>query len=448
MISTNPYKGTKDFYPDDMAIQNYIFDGWKYVCESHGFLEYQTPIIENAEVYRAKSGEDVGNKELFTFTDLAERELSLRPEMTPSVTRMVAAKYKEMSKPIKLFSIGSFYRNEKPQKGRNREFWQLNADIFGDESINSDIEIVNLALNIMNYFKAPKESFILNINHRKLINSFLESINVGDNQKIEVIRVIDKFEKLSPTVFKSEILKIVSEEQFESILKFLQNELSDLENIFPSIKLNEGYLNLIELMKSLKELGLDQNVRFKSSLVRGFDYYDGIVFEMNDQNQDNPRSLFGGGRYNGLADIFGSQNFPAIGFAPGNETFRIFLENWGLIPSIEGLSKYKKIFIFSIHDHSNEEITKKLQNQVFMISNEIRNLVKGIIVDTSLSAKTTSSGVEFASKKNFDFVIIIGKDEIEQNTVTIKKLSDGSQFNLSLHSLISYLQKQPPHENS
>lgn len=447
MISTNPYKGTKDFYPDEMVIQNYIFDGWRYVCQSHGFLEYQTPVIEKAEIYRAKSGEDVGNKELFTFSDLAGRELSLRPEMTPSVTRMVAAKYKEMSKPIKLFTLGSFYRNEKPQKGRNREFWQLNADIFGDESISSDIEIVNLSLNIMKYFKAPKESFILNINHRKLINSFLETIDIGDSGKIEVIRIIDKFEKLSPTVFKSEIQKIVSEKQCEYILKFLQSDLFELEIIFPSIKLNKGYLELTDLIRSLKELGLSQNIKFKSSLVRGFDYYDGIVFEMNDQNPDNPRSLFGGGRYNGLANIFGSQNFPAIGFAPGNETFRIFLENWGLIPAIDVLSKYKKIFIFSILDHSNIELTKKLQNQVFMVSNEVRNLVRGVIVDTSLSPKTTSAGIEFASKKNFDYVIIIGKDEIEQNTVTVKKLSDGSQFNLSLHSLISYLQKQTPYEN-
>ncbi|NBO17470.1 MAG: histidine--tRNA ligase family protein, partial [Proteobacteria bacterium] len=207
MISTNPYKGTKDFYPEEMLIQNYIFEGWRKVCQSHGFLEYQTPIIENAEIYRAKSGEDVGNKELFTFSDMAERDLALRPEMTPSVTRMVSAKYKEMSKPIKLFSIGSFYRNEKPQKGRNREFWQLNADIFGDETIYSDVEVLNLSMSIMNHFKAPAESFLININHRNLINSFLDTLNIKESDKIQTIRVIDKYEKLKDNQFKEEILK-------------------------------------------------------------------------------------------------------------------------------------------------------------------------------------------------------------------------------------------------
>ena len=159
MISVNPYKGTKDFYPKDQLIQNFIFDKWKKVALSHGFEEYQTPIIEPSEIYEAKSGDDVGNKELFTFLDLAERKICLRPEMTPSVTRIVAAKYKEFPKPIKYFSIGSFYRNERPQKGRNREFWQINADIFGDSSIYSDVEILLLALNIMKEFQAPKNSF-------------------------------------------------------------------------------------------------------------------------------------------------------------------------------------------------------------------------------------------------------------------------------------------------
>jgi len=446
MISTNPYKGTKDFYPEDQAIQNFIFDGWRYVCESHGFLEYQTPIIENAEIYRAKSGEDVGNKELFTFSDLAERDLALRPEMTPSVTRMVSAKFKEMSKPIKLFSIGTFYRNEKPQKGRNREFWQLNADIFGDETIYSDIEIINLSLNIMKYFKAPKESFMININHRKLINSFLDSLKIDNSEKIQIIRIIDKFEKIPESYFKEEILKITTEDNYNQINKFLKSSFSELETLFPNLKEDLGYKNLQEILQILKRMNLNQNVNFKSNLVRGFDYYDGLVFEVNDQNQDNPRSLFGGGRYNGLADIFGGQNFPAIGFAPGNETFRIFLENWNLLPAKEKLLKKKKIYVFAIHNHSNEENSNLLQEQAFMVSNEIRNLIKNTLVDLALNPKTTSAGLDYASKKSFDYCIIIGEDEIKDGTVTIKKLSDASQFTLSLHNLIDYLKKNSAHE--
>lgn len=447
MITTNPYKGTKDFYPEDMAIQNFIFEGWKYVCESHGFLEYQTPIIENAEIYRAKSGEDVGNKELFTFSDLAKRDLALRPEMTPSVTRMVASKYKEMSKPIKLFSIGSFYRNEKPQKGRNREFWQLNADIFGDETIYSDIEIINLSLNIMRHFKAPEDSFVININHRNLINSFLESLEVDNESKIKIIRMIDKFEKISESVFKEEVLKTVSPEVYSEILKFLKASFDELDSLFSNLIETKGYQNIKEIISVLKKMNLDKNVKFKSSLVRGFDYYDGLVFEVNDQNKENPRSLFGGGRYNGLADIFGSQNFPAVGFAPGNETFRIFLENWNLIPSIENISNKKKIYVFPINNHSSQENSKTLEEQAFMISNEIRNLVNNVIVDMSLNPKSTSAGLEYASKKYFDYAVIIGEDEVNEGKVTIKKLSDGAQFTLTLHNLTDYLKKNPAYEN-
>lgn len=446
MISTNPYKGTKDFYPDDMLIQNYIFNGWRQVCENHGFLEYQTPIIENAEIYRAKSGEDVGNKELFAFSDLAERDLALRPEMTPSVTRMVASKYKEMSKPIKLFSIGSFYRNEKPQKGRNREFWQLNADIFGDETIYSDIEILNLAHQIMHFFKAPKESFIININNRNLINSFLENLNLKEEDKVLTIRIMDKYEKITEQKFKEEILKVTNEDNYILIKKFLSSNFNELSSLFPNLKENIGFKNLYQILNTFKNLGKEDNIRFKSSLVRGFDYYDGLVFEVNDQNKDNPRSLFGGGRYNGLADIFGSQNFPAVGFAPGNETFRIFLENWNLLPALGKFSSKKRLYIFAIHNHNDEEQSNILQEQVFMVSNEIRNLVNNLIVDTSINPRTTSSGLEFASKKQFDYAVIVGEDEIKQKTVTIKKLSDGSQFTLSLHNLIDYLQKNSAHE--
>jgi len=449
MISTNPYKGTKDFYPDEMMIQKFIFDGWRNVCENHGFQEYQTPIIENAEIYRAKSGEDVGNKELFTFSDLANRDLALRPEMTPSVTRMVAAKYKEMSKPIKLFSIGSFYRNEKPQKGRNREFWQLNADIFGDETIYSDIEIINLSLDIMRYFKAPTSSFIININHRKFINSFLDLLSVNPENKIKLIRLIDKYEKISEKIFKEDVLKIIEhEEKYNKLHKFLNCKFDELGKVMPEVTSLNGYKNLEEILSILEKLNLGNNVKFKSNLVRGFDYYDGLVFEVNDQNKENPRSLFGGGRYNGLADIFGGQNFPAVGFAPGNETFRIFLENWNLLPDLNKIENKKKIYVFAISNHKDESMTETLEEQVFLISNEIRSLVKNVVVDTSLNPKSTSAGLEFASRKFYDFAVIVGEDELKNGTVTIKKLSDASQFTLSLHNLVDYLKKMPAHETN
>ena len=443
MISVNPYKGTKDFYPKDQLIQNFIFDKWKKVALSHGFEEYQTPIIEPSEIYEAKSGDDVGNKELFTFLDLAERKICLRPEMTPSVTRIVAAKYKEFPKPIKYFSIGSFYRNERPQKGRNREFWQINADIFGDSSIYSDVEILLLALNIMKEFQAPKNSFKIYINHRELINGFLEELKISAEDKIKLIRTIDKFEKLSPAAFKQELGKIVNEENSSKIEKFLSLDTKELENIFPNLRNNKGFKDLAEIVKTLKNLNLDSNISFKPSLVRGFDYYDGLVFEVFDNNPDNNRSLFGGGRYNGLANIFGSQNFPAVGFAVGNETFRIFLENWNLIPNSKKILNKTQIGIFAIKNHQNFEENKTLLNQVFITANEIRDLVPNVMLDTILEPKSMSAGLDAISNKDYDYAIILGSDEIKDKKLSIKNMNTGTQETLTLHELIAYLNNLP-----
>lgn len=445
MISTSPYKGTKDFYPKDQAVQNFIFDKWKKVAQSHGFEEYQTPVIEPAEIYEAKSGEDVGKKELFTFQDLGERNISLRPEMTPSVTRIVAGKYKELPKPIKYFSIGSFYRNERPQKGRNREFWQINADIFGDSSIYSDLEIITLSLDIMKEFNAPKNSFKIFINHRALIDGFLTELQISTDNKIQTIRIIDKFEKLSPAIFKQELEKIVSEEVAEKIQKFLSLNSQDLENIFPNLRENTGFKELADLIKILKNLNIESNIVFKPSLVRGFDYYDGLVFEVFDNNPDNLRSLFGGGRYNGLANIFGQQNFPAIGFAVGNETFRIFLENWNLIPDQKTILNKTQIGIFAIKNHDNQSENKTLLEQVFITANEIRNLIPDVFLDTILEPKNTSAGLDYISNKGYDFAIILGSDEIRDKKITIKNMETGKQESLTLHQLIEFI-KQLPNE--
>jgi histidyl-tRNA synthetase len=446
MISTNPYKGTKDFYPYEQLVQNFIFDKWKKVAMSHSFEEYQTPIIEPSEIYEAKSGEDVGNKELFTFTDLAERKLCLRPEMTPSVTRIVASKIKELPKPIKYFSIGSFYRNERPQKGRNREFWQINADIFGDSSSYSDIETLILALDIMKEFKAPKNSYTLYLNNRKLLDSFYATLGFTADTKIKVTRIIDKFEKLSPPAFHSELSNYLETEKILLIEKFLGLNLEEISKVFPDLNNSEGFIELNKIMNTLKELGYQENISFKPSLVRGFDYYDGLVFEVFDNNPENNRSLFGGGRYNGLASIFGQNNFPAVGFAVGNETFRIFLENWNLIPENKILLKKKQISIFAVKNSSDNKQNEILLNQVFIIANEIRGLCSNIILDTILEPKSPSAGLDYSSNKNYDFALIIGEDEIKDKKITIKQMDSGSQKTLTLHELISFL-KQLPYEN-
>ena len=231
-ISNNPIKGTSDWLPEEFAIRQYIFDTWKKVCQSYGFEPYLTPLLENAQVYKAKSGEDVGNKELMTITDRAGRELAIRPEMTPSVTRLVSRIYNQEAKPIKLYSIANFFRNEKPQRGRNREFWQLNCDIFGATSIEADREIMQMAIDIMLAFKAPKNSFKLYVNSRDLIDSVLDLAKVKKEDRVLAIRLMDKWDKIKQDDLKKSFLDInISLKSFEIINKFMNSKDStDLLN--------------------------------------------------------------------------------------------------------------------------------------------------------------------------------------------------------------------------
>ncbi|HTK03421.1 MAG TPA: HisS family protein, partial [Alphaproteobacteria bacterium] len=193
-MNNQPPKGTYDWLPEEFAVRKYIFDVWRQVCQRFGYQEYLTPLVEYADLYRAKSGEDVGGPELTVFEDRGGRELAIRPEMTPSVTRLVSQIYNAYPKPIRFFSIANFYRNEKPQRGRNREFWQLNFDIFGSDSFLSDLEILQMALEIMLAFGPPKKSFTLRINNRKLVNEILSDVSADILP--QVFRILDKFEKL------------------------------------------------------------------------------------------------------------------------------------------------------------------------------------------------------------------------------------------------------------
>lgn len=410
-LSTEPYKGTKDWLPKDFRVQKYIFDTWRSVCEKFGYKEYLTPLLEKTELYKAKSGEV--KEELFTLKDRADRDLSLRPEMTPSVTRMVSNIYNSSPKPIRLFSIAPFYRNEAPQKGRTREFWQLNADIFGSDSINADIEILSLAIEIMLAFNAPKSSFKLYFNSRKILEEFFTNLQLN-NKTQELARYMDKYEKIGKDKFIKLVTNLgLNNDQIDTVIAFLQGNYN---------KVDLSEINSIQ--NSLIELGYQDYVEFKPSVVRGFEYYDGLIFEVFDLNPTNSRSLFGGGRYNGLAEIFGKDSFPATGFAPGNITTELFLKNWDLIPDLSKKNTYYVPLLDSNY------LTK-----VINISNKLRN--KGLIVINGIDVENIPDALRTANKNDSDYVVLLGSEEIENSTVTIKNMISGTQETKPLETFIS-----------
>ena len=423
-ISNQEPKGTRDWLPEEFLVRKYIFDAWRRVCLRYGFEEYLTPLVESAEVYRAKSGEDVGGKELVTFKDLGDRELSIRPEMTPSVTRMVTKVYAASPKPLKYFSIANFMRNEKPQRGRNREFWQLNCDIFGSDSLKADMEVLQLALDIMLEFDPPANSFVLSINNRRLIDAALNlsgASDLTDDKKILVVRTLDKWSKLSESDVKKRLQEAgLDKTAIEIINKFMgSRSLEQLATQLPELKNNLGFIETATALKVLTDLGYGEMVEFNPTVIRGFDYYDGLVFEVFDKNTENNRAMFGGGRYNGLAEIFGEKNFPAVGFAPGDETTKLFLESWNLLGKVtedQPLRYYLPLL--------KESLSAKINQLAKQLRGQGKNVLAG------LEEQKIGKALEFANKKKITHVVILGEDEASQGIYKIKDMGNGQEETL------------------
>ncbi len=299
-LSTEPYKGVRDFYPEDMVIQNYIFDTWKKVSGSFNYEEYNASPLEPAELYRSKTSDEIVNEQTFSFVDRGGREVVLRPEMTPTLARMVAGRRKALKFPLRWFSIPNVFRYEKPQRGRKREHYQYNCDLMGIADISAEVETISIMHAIMKAFGAKDEDFQIKVNDRVLLNEKFGSQ--------ELIRLLDRKNKMSTEEFETEWRKI-SGKDFD-----------------PNIEPNENIKNLIS---KLAEKGI-KNVVFDPTVTRGFDYYTGVVFEVFDTSPENNRSLFGGGRYDNLLEIFGVEPVPTVGFAMGDITLRDFLETHGL----------------------------------------------------------------------------------------------------------------------
>ena len=421
IISNQEPKGTRDWTPEEFLIRKYIFDTWRRVCLRYGFEEYLTPLVENAEVYRAKSGEDVGGKELVTFKDLGGRELSIRPEMTPSVTRLVTKIYATSPKPLKYFSIANFMRNEKPQRGRNREFWQLNCDIFGSDSLAADLEVLQLALDLMLEFDPPQESFVLALSSRKLIDGILELSGAGalaPDKKALVVRTLDKWAKLKPEEISGRLEDAgLNEASLNIIRQFMSSQsLEDLAQKLPDLRNNEGLLETAELLNKLGELGYGDWLEFNPAVIRGFDYYDGTVFEVFDKNPENNRAMFGGGRYNGLAEIFGAKNFPAVGFAPGDETTRLFLESWDLLARSE--EEQVETYYLPLLEAGLSIETGRLAK---LLRSRGQNILLG------LEEQKVGRALDFANSRKIKQVIIFGQEEFKRGVYKIKDMASGQE---------------------
>jgi histidyl-tRNA synthetase len=337
-MSTEPYKGVRDFFPEDMAVQNYIFSIWKKVAEKYGYEEYSASILEYADLYRSKGkgSEEIVNEQMYVFKDKGDREVALRPEMTPTLARMIASKRKALKFPLRWFSIPNVFRYERPQRGRKREHWQLNCDLMGvvdNDPINAEVEIIKLAHEIMTKgFGADEKDFEIRINDRRILLSILkDEMLLNETETINFIRILDKHGKISQNEFLEELHSLVGVEKVKKFFELTDISIKEKED--SSLKKNPVFAsNLIELGKRLEKVGIKNSAYYKY-LSRGFDYYTGMVFEVFDTNPENRRSLFGGGRYDNLLEMFGVEPVPTVGFGMGDVTIRDFLVTHKLLPS-------------------------------------------------------------------------------------------------------------------
>ena len=429
-LSMDAYKGVRDFFPTDMAVQNYIFGIWKKAAESYGYEQYDASVLEPAELYRAKSGEEIVNEQTYTFTDRGEREVTLRPEMTPTVARMVAAKKRELSFPLRWYSIPNLFRYEQPQRGRVREHWQLNVDIFGVESISAEIEAINMAYDITKAYGLKDTDFEIRLNNRKIMNYITRDVfGLNEDASIKISKLIDKKQTIKPEAFEAgvrEVFTQASGSQTESakkselpnpeaaIKEFLtllnSKNFEEFTSKLPQTK--EEHVGLKEIkavIAGLERLGIT-NVRFDQTLMRGFDYYTGIVFEVFDLNPLNRRSVFGGGRYDDLLSLFGGDKVPAVGFGAGDVVARDLMETYGTLPKKSVPAQLAIVIVGEQNTPFALDLAQSLRS-------------KDVRVSVNLSGKKVGDQISSADKAGIPFVIAIGDEEVKNGKLRLKNLA-------------------------
>jgi histidyl-tRNA synthetase len=426
-ISTQPYRGARDFYPEDMRLENYVFDTWKRVCKSYGFEQYYFPVLEPLELFAAKSGQELVSEQLFSFEDRGGRKLAIRPELTPSTVRMIAGKYGELPRPIKWFMIGDNWRYERPQKGRGREFYQLEVNTFGEQSVLADFEIFALAIDIMKAFGATEKMFEMRFSDRRLITALLNDLlELPAEKQVKIRRIMDKRIKVGKEAFFEMLAEEgLTIEQCQSIEDFMSASFENMENVLGKdiVTNNEGYRNLVELASLLNSADLIKFCKFDPSIIRGFDYSDGLVYEVFDKNPENARSIYGGERFDRLVQIFGEYDLPATGFAMGDYTLREFLEGWNLLPKLEDSVEY---FVTVWPAEDSRYFERSLE-----IANKLREDGKRVLVWINKNTKLDKQ-LKYANKKGASYAVIIGEEEIKNNKATFKDLKSGKQEELSL----------------
>jgi histidyl-tRNA synthetase len=427
-LSTQPYKGARDFYPEDKRVQKYMFNTLRKAVERYGYEEYDAPILEPLDIYLAKSGEEIVNDQTYTFEDRGGRQVVIRPEMTPTVSRMVAARRQELSYPLRWYSIPNLWRYERPQRGRLREHWQLNVDVFGIATTAAELELITLVNAIFQDFGAKPEMYQIRVNHRGLVNYLLSDyLQLDEAAQHAVGKLIDRINKMERSEFITKIDAAISDSArangaTEKLLGVL--DAKSLADLPAEAKTQASYQEIATLLEQLAAAGVT-NAVFDPTIMRGFDYYTGIIFEVADSDAENNRSMMGGGRYDGLVGLFGVAPVPTVGFGWGDVTLENFLRSHRLMPDLKSETD---LYVALIGD---------VQAAAQPVIAELR--AGGLNVAVDVSGRKLGDQFKMAEKKGIASVLIIGESELVSGEFKLKNLDSGEEQTLSATSIASQL---------
>ncbi len=411
-------KGTRDFYPEDMAIRRWIYQKMQEVSELYGYVEFDGPFLERIDLYAAKSGEELVKEQAFVFPDRGGDLITLRPELTPSLARMIAQRQKQLVFPQRWWSFGPFWRYERPQKGRTREFFQWNVDMLGSDAPESDAELIAVCATFFQKVGLSPDQVKIFVNSRALMDIVLKRLGIDPALKSSVFRLIDRRDKLSKQEWGEYAIKLgLDQSQYESLISVLNDK-----NLWQE----SDSLKTIFLL--LEKMELKDYVTFDPQIVRGLDYYTGVVFEARDMDKEG-RAILGGGHYGNLVGDVGGDVLPGVGFAMGDVMLRLVLEKYDCLPKSPNTSAKVLVSVF------NETL--------FSDSLEIANKLRNANIPTVFINEPTKLQKQFkyADRIGVPIVLVLGPDEKNNGQITIKNLKTRDQKNIDQKELISYITK-------
>jgi len=418
--TVQPVKGTRDFYPEEMALRTYLYDAARKVSESFGYQEYDGPFLETIDLYAAKSGEELVKEQAFVFPDRSGDLITLRPELTPSLARMIAQRQKQLAYPQRWWSWGPFWRYERPQKGRTREFFQWNIDLLGVDSPEADAELAAIAANFLHEVGLSPQQVRLLANNRRLMDTEFTRLEIPVELRPAVLRLIDRRDKLSPSDWAAYAAEIgLNAAQFAG----LQAVLADNELWRKSEELQRFF-------SAVKALEVSEYVHFAPHIIRGLDYYTGTVFEVWDNNGEF-RAILGGGRYDNLVGAVGGDPLPGVGFAMGDVVMGLVLKKFDCLP-VDFAQPPAQVLV-TIFDENG-------------LSDAYRTAAKlrqgGLNVAVYPEPAKLGKQFKYADRMGMHLAVVLGPDERAAGLLAIKDLKSGAQVNVAEAEAAGFIQKQ------